>query len=300
MRKQDYQQAPYEKAEWRMALDLSGCTNITVEGVRLESSGGDGIYVGCTAKQPYCENITIRDVVCDDNHRQGISVIGAKNLLIENCVLSRTGGTAPEAGIDFEPNNANEKLVNCTMRNCIVEANEGAGIFLYLKQFTAETEPVSVLIESCYVRSGKEAGLGVGAVAGVKGDIEFRNCTVENTQRAGAYIYDKSADGARVKFTNCNWRNVALNEKLSPIMMHLRRTSVADNFGGVAFAGCSLFDDMERPAVVIESKDPALEARDVAGEIIVHSSHEPKLDVGLKKADLALKLIQAPAVPAEK
>lgn len=43
----------------------------------------------------------------------------------------------------------------------------------------------------------------------VKGDIEFRNCTVENTQRAGAYVYDKSSDGALVKFTNCNWRNVA-------------------------------------------------------------------------------------------
>jgi len=31
--------------------------------------------------------MVIRDVVCDRNYRQGISVISAENLLIERCVL---------------------------------------------------------------------------------------------------------------------------------------------------------------------------------------------------------------------
>jgi len=41
MRKKDYQRSPYAKAEWRMTLDFAGCRKIAVEGLRLESSGGD-------------------------------------------------------------------------------------------------------------------------------------------------------------------------------------------------------------------------------------------------------------------
>ena len=46
MRKKDYQRAPYEKAEWRMGIMLLGCKNVLLEGLRIESSGGDGIYLG--------------------------------------------------------------------------------------------------------------------------------------------------------------------------------------------------------------------------------------------------------------
>lgn len=220
MRKADYQSEAYEKAEWRMTLDFTGCTNIKVEGVRLESSGGDGIYIGCTAKQPYCRDVTIRDVVCHDHHRQGISVIGAVNLLIENCVMSGTSGTAPEAGIDLEPNGPDERLENCVIRNCIFEDNAGAGMLVYVRPLSCESAPLSILFENCYVRSGKDAGIAVGAVKddGPKGTIEFRNCTVENTQGSGAYVYDKVAENARVRFVDCKWSNVAIKGDRPPIL----------------------------------------------------------------------------------
>ncbi|MCP4643709.1 MAG: hypothetical protein GY851_24900, partial [bacterium] len=206
MRKADYQTDAYERAEWRMALDFMGCRRVRVEGLRLESSGGDGIYIGCTKELPYCSDVVIRDVVCDDHHRQGISVIGAENLLIENCILSNTRGTAPQAGIDLEPNGPHERLVNCVIRNCIMEANAGAGILVYLKPLSSKTEPVSILFENCHVRSGSDCGVAVGAVGddGPTGTITFRNCTFENTKRTGAYIYDKSVDSALVRFENCN------------------------------------------------------------------------------------------------
>ena len=164
MRKKDYQNPPYEKAEWRMGLDFTGCERIRVEGLRIESTGGDGIYIGATKNKPYCKDVVIRDVTCHDNHRQGISVITAENLLIENCTLTGTGGTAPEAGIDFEPNNSNERLVNCVMRNCYVEGNAGDGILLYLRPLSKETQPVSIVVENCLIRGGGHAGIAVGAV----------------------------------------------------------------------------------------------------------------------------------------
>ena len=129
MHRDDYDNPKeYEKAEWRHAINLHGCENVTIEGLTIAESGGDGIYLGAGRNHAPCQNVTIRDVICDKNYRQGISVITAENLLIENCVLKNTAGTAPAAGIDFEPNKPKERLVNCVMRNCLIEDNEGYGI----------------------------------------------------------------------------------------------------------------------------------------------------------------------------
>ncbi|MFO1022883.1 MAG: right-handed parallel beta-helix repeat-containing protein [Planctomycetales bacterium] len=125
MHKRIYQRPPYKRAEWRMGLSLNGCTDVKVEGLRIESSGGDGIYIGTTGKQEYCKDVVIRDVICIDNHRQGISVIGAENLTIENCLFANTWGTAPSAGIDLEPDSPKQRLVNIKIRNCTFENTKG-------------------------------------------------------------------------------------------------------------------------------------------------------------------------------
>ena len=291
MRKADYQGEAYEKAEWRMTLAINGCINVTVEGVRLESSGGDGIYIGCTSTQPYCRDVVIRDVVCHDHHRQGISVIGASNLLIENCVMSGTNGTAPQAGIDLEPNGPEERLENCVIRNCIFEDNAGAGMLIYARPLSRETPPVSILFENCYVKSGKDAGIAVGAVKddGPKGTIEFRNCTVENTQGSGAYVYDKSAENARVIFNDCKWSNVAIKGDRPPILFHARRDGLATTIGGVDLIDCRLYDNTDRPAVVIEGEE-GTQARDISGKITVLSPATPRMEVKVPAENVSLNL----------
>jgi len=293
MRKADYQSEAYEKAEWRMTLSFVGCTNVTVEGMRLESSGGDGIYIGCTTKQPFCKDVVIRDVVCHDHHRQGISVIGAVNLLIENCVMSGTNGTAPEAGIDLEPNGPEERLENCVIRNCIFDDNAGAGMLVYVRPLSHESAPLSILFENCHVRSGNDAGIAVGAVKddGPKGTIEFRNCTIENTQGSGAYVYDKVAGNARVVFTDCKWSNVATKGNRPPILFHARRDSLATTIGGIDLLGCRLYDNQDRPVIVIEGGE-GTSARDISGNVTVLSPATPRMEVKLPAKEVSLNLKQ--------
>jgi len=301
MRKEDYRSDAYEKAEWRMALDFMGCRGIRIEGLRLESSGGDGIYLGATEKRPYCADVVIRDVVCHDNHRQGISVIGAENLLIENCILSNTGGTSPQAGIDLEPNQANEKLVNCVIRNCVMADNCGAGILIYLKNLSQETAPVSILFENCYVRGGRDVGIGIGAVKdnGPEGLIEFKNCTIEGAERGGIYVYDKSADSARVRFVNCKWRNVgsrfaAGKTPRPPLLIDLRRPALTEKLGGVDFADCYVYDDADRPALTADPRDDELAVHDLQGALFVVNPHGACIEVGGAQADLGLVVSEMP------
>jgi hypothetical protein len=158
MRKSDYRAPPYERAEWRHALSLESCRNVLVEGLTIESSGGDGIYVGNARAggiDPYCANVTIRGVRLLDHYRQGISVVSARGLLIEDCVIERTGGTAPQAGIDFEPNRPGESLEDCVVRRCRIERNSGAGIEVYLRNFDAGSAPVSITVESSVIRRNR-------------------------------------------------------------------------------------------------------------------------------------------------
>ena len=146
---QDYMAEPYEKSEWRHALSLLSCSNVVVKGMSFVDSGGDGIYLGVRGPVRKNVDVVICDVVCRDNHRQGISVISAENLLIENTQLLTTHGTAPQAGIDFEPNPPQEVLKNCVMRNCRAEGNAGAGFTTWAGQLNTASEPVDLRFENC-------------------------------------------------------------------------------------------------------------------------------------------------------
>ena len=135
MNKKDYQDKnKYKRSEWRHAISLLSCENIKIIGLTIKNSGGDGIYVGILREKGkkhlnYCKNILIDKVICDNNNRQGISVISVENLLIRDSQMNNTAGTAPMAGIDFEPNNRNERLVNCVMENCSFKGNKVYGFF---------------------------------------------------------------------------------------------------------------------------------------------------------------------------
>ena len=299
MRKEDYTMPPYEKAEWRMALAIRGSTNIKVYGLTLRDSGGDGIYIGTTSKQRYCKDIHIKDVTCDNNHRQGISVISAENLLIENTRLLNTGGTPPRAGIDFEPNSAGERLVNCVVRKCVAEGNEGAGILVYLRPLSVESKDVSILFENCIVRNNS-TGILVGAIKddGPGGKIEFRDVIVEGSHGHGAHIYDKSSGRASVRFVRCAWRDNAQTPSSSPLSLFLRRPEMAKRHGGVEFIDCFIEDHENRPFLTAFGGEPAARVEQVTGRFIIRGPSKPWAEISSKHERINL-LVHHLRLPAD-
>ena len=299
MNKPDYQSADYKKAEWRMTLDITSCTNVTVAGLRMESSGGDGIYLGSKdSAHPFNENITIRDVVCADHHRQGISVISAVNLLIENCVFSGTRGTAPQAGIDLEPNDARERLANCVIRRCQFDNNAGAGMAVYLNSMKGGApEPISILFEDCVARGNREDGMVVGALTpdGPKGTIEFRNCTAEAVRRPAVQVYDKAAGGALVKFTHCSFKAGTEDNgrEAVPVIFGVRRTKDTVAFGGVEFEDCHVYGAAGLPVLRVIRRQDAQTLTGIKGTLYVHNAHEPMMDVPENLSFPELKLVRA-------
>jgi len=225
MWREDYAKgAGYRRGEWRHALSVSGSRNVIVEGLTLEDSGGDGIYISTAGVENSSRDIVIRDCVCNRNHRQGVSVIAAKNLLIENCVFKNTRGTAPQDGIDFEPNNDGESFENCVVRNCLSENNAGFGFELAMAHSRAATPPCSILFENCK-SVGDKCGVKVRTRVKVSegdyptGNITFRNCAFEKTQYNAVEIQQNPENGLKLSFDKCSFGEIGCVDPAVPLVV---------------------------------------------------------------------------------
>jgi polygalacturonase len=286
---------PYEKAEWRTALALRGCTGVQVLGLTLRDSGGDGIYIDGGGRQDCCREIHIKDVLCDNNYRQGISVISVDGLLVEDSQFNNTWGTPPSSGVDIEPDAPDQKVKRVVFQNCRFLDNYGDGIEVFLAHQHQATDDVSILFDACQISSRRGAGIRVAKIADhPKGLIEFRNCTVENTQAYGIKVQDKSTLGVRVRFVECTLRNVAANRGYhglwAPIWLHPTRAGEKSQlgttkfsyarFGGIDFVNCLVEDGHDRGVIASEPSERNKELFDITGTITVKNPHGAKTAIG--------------------
>lgn len=211
MHKEDYQSGAYEKSEWRHGLAFLGCNNVRVQDLRIEKTGGDGIYLGTTPGKTANRNVVIRRVDCNANHRQGISVISAENLLIKDCLLRNTAGTAPEAGIDFEPNGPGESLVNCVMRRCLATNNAGTGFQVCPQFLSSRSKPLSIELANCTSRGNKQHAIHLCSAPQDPpgGRLRITRFVAENDGMAGLAVQFNPADAVRIEMEDSVIRDCA-------------------------------------------------------------------------------------------
>jgi hypothetical protein len=191
MRKIDYRQSPYEKSEWRHAIEMYGCSRISVLGLTAESSGGDGIYLG-RGEQSYTSDVLLRDLVLRDHYRQGISIISVQDLRVEKVEMSFTEGTPPSAGIDFEPNNPDERIVRCVLKDCVIHSNRGPAILVALRKLDGGSQDIDIRVEDSVI-SGSPLSLLVAGSGRAGGSITFVRTALNGLQLV--------RPGSRVKIT---------------------------------------------------------------------------------------------------
>ena len=234
MQKADYQKPPYPKSEHRHALNFYGCRNVTIEGLTIVESGGDGIYIG-HGNGP-CSNFVLRGVTCTNNRRQAISVISVDGLLIDRCTFKDTLGTPPSAGIDFEPNKGNQHICNVTMRDSVFENNDGCGIEFHLMHLDAKSPPISVVIENCRSAGNrvafKFACAGAPVAGPLQGRVVCRNCELDGSAGAPFTLMMKKEGSVDLSFENCRWR-----EKGMPALRPLKDSDWRAKVSSPVFIG---------------------------------------------------------------
>ena len=274
MHKEDYWKPPYGKSEWRHALCISGAENITVEGFRFENSGGDGIYIAGGERSP-SRNITIRDCVCDGNNRQGISVISVSGLLIENTVMSNTRGTAPQAGIDFEPNSPGQLLENIVMRNCRTESNESAGYDFFLQQLDSSSRPISIRLENC-VSVGDKVGVNFTLALArestdmPKGKVRMDGCRFEKARYSAMHVRGKPGGTVAIKMDNCSMVD---NGTAASGTNDVRVTSLKGYekpTDGIHFGNLTIRQPVERQWFgAVSSETPTADVEEMSGRVSI-------------------------------
>ena len=239
MRKADYQKQPdYLFSEWRHCISFRGARNIVIRNLNIRSSGGDGIYISNTKSRGGCKNVLIEDILSEDNHRQGISIISASDLIIRNSKFITTEGTAPQCGIDLEPNNSADVLVNNVIENCEFYGNKSGGISIFLPYLTT---PVSIVVRNCKIYNNSY-GMRTNSHPGKNGEIQqgsilFENCQVYGNRTSPLTIAGQQKGGMTVTVRNCTFDH----RKGSGAAIVLNNSRVPSNMTGVTFENSTVF-----------------------------------------------------------
>jgi hypothetical protein len=242
------QKAEYTTGEFRHCIAIVDCDNVEVSNITAADSGGDGVFIAAFGPAKlYSENIILRNIVCDNNRRQGISVISVKNLLVEHCIFKNTNGTLPEAGVDFEPDHDYERLENIVFKKCNFTNNYGNGIALALINLSSTSVPVDITFNDCYLSQNhqpsntyarSEINANSPEANFPTGTVTFNRCLIENSQWS-AITARKSASGYSINFNDCVFKNVSQQQLNfnNPIWLETLSYAPAPNpaFGGVSF-----------------------------------------------------------------
>ena len=289
MHKRDYQKPPYARSEWRYTLRLCGVENVHVENMRFVSSGGDGIVIGAW-KGKSAKNVVIRNCVCDDNHRQGISLCGGEDILIEDTLLSNTCGTPPQAGIDFEPDHPSEKLARITLRNVISKNNAGSGFDFYFANMRDWSEPVSITLENCRAE-GNRTSVSLTAdnkhdTGVVKGSVLFKNCVFADARNRGVSLCGIPLGAVDVGFVDCVISNAAPGA-VTPDMSFAAGTPRQGMPDGVTLKNLTVYQPTNRPWFACGRSAFGPVPREIAGGVTVVAPDGTRTQVALDAAWIA-------------
>ena len=221
--------------EWGHGLVLSGSKNITIDYINVSYCWGDGIYLGSHNKLP-SENITINKIISDNNGRLGVAFVSCKNVFIDTIIATNTNGTAPQAGIDFEPNVATDYLQNISINNLITNNNLGGSMWAVVDK---TDNVIDININNIVSESDGNAN-DEGAFKIVSGRNSKNNglflinkATILNAKKHGVYIRDWTTNDILLKLNELYISDVGIDVLASSGVVFLGDTDYGVNYGNI-------------------------------------------------------------------
>lgn len=171
--------------EWGYGLNISGSSDVRVTGLHVSDCWGDGIIVGELGHGLGAEvstNVVLDRVFSTNNRRQGLTISLVHGLTVQNSTFSNSNGTAPQAGIDIEPQSP-LTATDITITGCTISGNRGTGMEMH-------KHVAGVVIKQCTIVDNAGYGvLGVGP-----SDVTIADNTVTGNGLAGVVMGGKTRD----------------------------------------------------------------------------------------------------------
>jgi hypothetical protein len=295
MHRSDYNNsAEYAHSEHRHALSIISSVGVTVRGLHISETGGDGVYLVNS------KTVEVRDVTTEGAYRNGFSLIAGSDVLVAGCRFLRTAGTAPEAGIDIEPNNVKpgrrpEQLAGIVFEDIECRHNLGCGLSFSLGKLTA-ADVLNISVSGLVVEGAvgqapaEQLAYNVGILVNGEphpnatnpGELLLNNASVTNTAQPGLEVYGKLAAGAKTTVRGLRLDGVAVAPTVRwggqnvPILLHQSKPDLG--IGGIFFDDLVVSDSLARPFLKCDSCDSRGNATGITGSAAVHNPHHG--DVG--------------------
>lgn len=180
-------------------LWIHNSENIIIEGTEFNECWGDGIYIGgdgATSKGG--RNVSINNVKCISNRRQGLSAVHGSNIKITNSSFNYTSGTLPSAGIDLEPNDIGttdyQKLENILIDSCEFLENAGSGIEVAVHTNRAIINGVTLSKNNLYNNRVDVVGRSSGSVR----NVQVLNNQISLGNRDNALRFTRTNDSSAI------------------------------------------------------------------------------------------------------
>ena len=243
--------------EWGMGIAVeNGSKDVAISNIAISNCWGDGVFLGDGAT---VSNVTLDNVVCDNNRRQGLSITNAVHVTITDCTFKNTNGTAPEAGIDIEPD-AGYTTSDITIKNTQCIGNAGSGIDLMgLAEYVRDiniTESVisdnsgmglriykaSEVQVTDTVTSNNFAGI---EIPGDASNITFTGVTVtDNHWRGVSFVTSYQSDGcSNIVFESSNFSNNSKSYVNNEDGIRIDLWDASGYIKDVTFSNCQFYDD---------------------------------------------------------
>lgn len=252
MPKTDYMDTKrYCFSEWRHAIAIGGSYHVTIRNLLIDGSGGDGIAVNRGRTRIENRDVTIDHVTMVNHHRLALGVGAVDGLLVRDCKMLDTMGTAPQAGMDFENNYPNEPMTNIRIERCLFSGNAAAGLMFILGNCNETTAPIKAVVEDCAFIGNKMSPLRIDCAPGQKGEILFRNCRLATSGTEAICINNAQDNGIHIAFDGCTVDATA--SQVSPVVFSANRL-ILEPFGNVDLGDTIIRRASEKtPLIAVEA-----------------------------------------------
>lgn len=198
----------YKEGEQRHGVFIFGSSDVQIHDLVSRDSGGDGFYIGRSGKPgTHSRRVLLNNCRAVNNRRQGLSIVSGEDIEVRGGIYESTGGTAPQYGVDVEPNNGDDVIRNIRLLGVRTRNNQGGGLYIAL-QGAANRPNVSVSVEVIDFTSENDglssgwgcagirvAGFGGGAWENaVGGQVKIRNARILNPGHSGIRVDRWDAD----------------------------------------------------------------------------------------------------------
>jgi hypothetical protein len=171
--------------EWGMGIDIMGASKVYVHDLTVSDCWGDGLYIGAIGsgtRAVLSTDVTVKNVVSNNNRRQGLSFGPVNRVYVLGSTFSNTHGTLPQSGIDIEPS-VQGSAKNIRIVSTKVTGNGGSGI-------EVQRNVSGVVVKSSTIKGNK----GFGIYSNAAGNLSLTNNVITENWLFGISMRTTSHD----------------------------------------------------------------------------------------------------------